>query len=215
MSGNINPQEVATQFLMGDHIREDICSRKNLPILMAMELQTEIMACGEMTIALPKTKTGRIKKEVVKKLADGHEHVVADLADIIEKHSHKTKSKPPRETRVVLTIDEVALHGATLSDLCNKLIAHRKEMDKGELDGSTKVGRAVINALAVEAVELLETHGEEVFRRAASQLLAKKQNKGHARNATLNQLMANVLSACLPQANLGGLKKKLQRLRKA
>ena len=79
MSGNINPQEVATQFLMGDHIREDICSRTNLPILMAMELQTEIMACGEMTIALPKTKTGRIKKEVVKKLADGHEHVVADL----------------------------------------------------------------------------------------------------------------------------------------
>lgn len=231
MSGKPDIQEMATSYIIGGYIVEEVCSKTGLPLHVAKNIQVQIMPTGEMLLDLPKTKSGKLPKKILEKFkavydpsnlipqteerAKGHKPDVEVLADIIKEHSFTTKGKPPRDKQILLSIDTLAQHGPAMATLCNELLKHRDAMMlPNPIDASNKGGRAVINALAVESLELLEEYGEEKFREAASNLLSKKGDKGQSK-VSLKKLMVNVLAACVPKANVAGLRKRLQRLQRS
>ena len=63
MSGNPDIQEIATSYIIGDHIVEVVCSKTGLPLHVAENIQVQIMPTGEMLLDLPKTKTGKLPKK--------------------------------------------------------------------------------------------------------------------------------------------------------
>ena len=179
---------------------------------------------------LPKPKTGKLHKSVLENFkvsydpanlipkdevtAQGHKPDAEVLAGIIEEHSYITEWRPPRERVIPLSINTLAQHGHAIQELCNKLLTHRNAMLQNSIDARNKGGRAVINGLAVESLELLEEYGEENFCKAASNLLSKKGDTGQSKGS-LKDLIVNVLAGCVPKANVAGLRKRLQRLRRS
>ena len=237
MSEKPDFQELATSFICGKFIVEEVCSKTGLPITVAENIQWKIMSAGKMHLALPREITGELTAKIqerVKQSPDEESYekytygALKDefiekatgkpgdeiLADLITKHSFITKSKPPRDKKILLSINTLALYGHPIQELCNKLLAHRKAMESGKIKGRAKSQKSVVLALIEETIKLHEVHGEELFRKAACKFLAKK-GIGGQKNISLEKLMVNVVSTCLPLASIEGLKKKFQRFRRA
>ena len=246
MSEKPDIQEMATSYIIGDHIVEEVCSKPRLPRsktglprTVAKDIQVKIMSTGKMHFALPREITGELrakvqkrikqspvqelyqkytygalKDEVLMKATDESKPGVEILADFIKEYSFTTKGKPPRDKQILLSIDTLRLHGKAIQELCEELLRHRNAMIRGEIKGRTKGQRSVVLALVDETSKLLEEYGEKLFRKGACEFLAKKGIE-KPKKSNLNNLMVNVVSTCLPNVSINGLRKRLQRLRQS
>ena len=261
MSEKPDIQDIATSYIIGDHIVEEVCSKPRLPRsktglprTVAKDIQVKIMSTGKMHFALPREITGELRAKVqkrikqspvqelyqkytygalkdevlmkatdeskpgveilVKKPTDESKPGVEILADFIKEYSFTTKGKPPRDKQILLSIDTLRLHGKAIQELCEELLRHRNAMIRGEIKGRTKGQRSVVLALVDETSKLLEEYGEKLFRKGACEFLAKKGIE-KPKKSNLNNLMVNVVSTCLPNVSINGLRKRLQRLRQS
>ena len=133
MRGKPDIQEIATSYIIGDYIVEEVCSKTGLPLHVAKNIQVKIMSTGKMHFALPREITGELtakvqkrikqspgqelyqkytygalKDEVFMKATDESKPGVEILADFIKEYSFTTKGKPPRDKQILLSIDTLA-----------------------------------------------------------------------------------------------------------